>query len=101
MLSVDALKLVGSLQLISNAVMQTIGSSLMWSLAAFVLVALLVDFFAMSKQGAHRVSTREAAIWSLVWVGVSLLFMGWLWWYLGGAGTDEAARSPTPNRWSS
>ena len=73
--------------------MQSIGSPLMWSLfAAFVLVALLVDFFAMSKQGAHRVSTREAAIWSLVWVGVSFVFMGWLWWYLGGAGTDAAAR---------
>jgi tellurite resistance protein TerC len=66
----------------------------MWSLfAAFVLVALLVDFFAMSKQGSHRVGTREAAIWSLVWVGVSFAFMGWLWWYLGGAGTDEAARA--------
>ena len=74
--------------------MQTIGSPLRRSLfAAFVLVALLVDFFAMSKQGAHRVSTREAAIWSLVWVGVSFVFMGWLWWYLGGTGTDEAARS--------
>ena len=66
----------------------------MWSLfAGFTLVALLIDFFAMSKQGAHRVSTRESAIWSLVWVGVSLAFMGWLWWHLGGAGTDEAARS--------
>jgi tellurite resistance protein TerC len=65
----------------------------MWSLfAAFVFIALLVDFFAMSKQGAHRVSTREAAIWSLIWVSVSFVFMGWLWWYLGGAGTDEAAR---------
>jgi tellurite resistance protein TerC len=74
--------------------MQSIGSPLMWSLfATFVLVALLVDFFAMSKQGAHRVSTREAAVWSLVWVGVSFVFMGWLWWHLGGAGTDEAARS--------
>jgi len=73
--------------------MQSIGSPIMWSLfAAFVLIALLVDFFAMSKQGAHRVSTREATIWSLVWVGVSFVFMGWLWWYLGGAGTDEEAR---------
>ena len=81
------------MQLSSKAVMQSIGSPLMWSLfAAFVLVALLVDFFAMSKQGAHRVSTREAAIWSLVWVGVSFVFMGWLWWYLGGTGTDAAAR---------
>ncbi|GHC81611.1 membrane protein [Pseudorhodoferax aquiterrae] len=74
--------------------MQTIGSPLMWSLfAAFVVVALLVDFFAMRKQGAHRVSTKEAAIWSLVWVGVSFVFMGWMWWYLGGTGTDAAARA--------
>ena len=66
--------------------MQSIGSPLMWSLfSAFVLVALLVDFFALSKQGSQRVSTREAALWSLVWVGVSFVFMGWLWWYLGGA----------------
>lgn len=74
--------------------MQSSGSPLMWTLfAAFVLAALVVDFFAMRKQGAHRVSTREAAIWSLVWVGVSFVFVGWLWWHLGGAGTDEAARS--------
>ncbi|MDP3137555.1 MAG: TerC family protein [Burkholderiaceae bacterium] len=74
--------------------MQSNGSLLMWSLfAAVVLAALLVDFFAMRKQGAHRVSTREAAIWSLVWVGVSFVFMAWLWWYLGGASSDETARS--------
>ena len=65
----------------------------MWSLfAAFVLVALFVDFFAMSKQGAHRVGMREAAIWSVIWVGVSFVFMGWMWWYLGGTGPDPAAR---------
>jgi tellurite resistance protein TerC len=73
--------------------MMSIGTPLMWSLfAAFVLIALLVDFFAMSKQGAHKVSTKEAAIWSLLWVMVSFVFVGWLWWYLGGTGTDAAAR---------
>ena len=36
---------------------------------------------------------REAAIWSLVWVGVSFVFMGWLWWHLGGTGTDAAGKS--------
>lgn len=65
--------------------MMTIGTPLMWSLfAAFVFAALFVDFFAMSKQGAHRVSIMEAAIWSLIWVAVSFAFVGWLWWYLGG-----------------
>lgn len=73
--------------------MMSIGTPLMWSLfSAFVLVALLVDFFAMSKQGAHRVSMKEATVWSLIWVAVSFVFVGWLWWYLGGTGTDAAAR---------
>jgi tellurite resistance protein TerC len=64
----------------------------MWTLfAAFVLFALVVDFFAMEKQGAHRVSMKEAAVWSLVWVGVSFLFVGWLWWQLGGLDGDPVA----------
>jgi tellurite resistance protein TerC len=74
--------------------MDSIGSPMMWSLfAAFVLVALLVDFFAMSKQGAHRVSIREAAVWSLIWVGVSFVFLGWLWWYLDANSTREIANA--------
>ena len=74
--------------------MNSIGSPLMWSLfAAFVLVALLVDFFAMSKQGAHRVSIKEAAVWSLIWVGVSFAFLAWLWWYLDSNSTREIANA--------
>ena len=74
--------------------MESIGSPLMWSLfAAFVVVALLVDFFAMSKQGAHRVSIREAAVWSLVWVAVSFVFLGWLWWYLDANTSREIANA--------
>ena len=71
-----------------------IGTPLMWSLfAAFVLVALLVDFFALNKQGAHRVSMKEAAVWSLIWVGVSFVFVGWLWWYLGGLDGNAVAHT--------
>jgi tellurite resistance protein TerC len=71
-----------------------IGTPLAWSLfAAFVLIALLVDFFALNRQGAHRVSMKEAAIWSLIWVAVSFVFVGWLWWYLGGP--DGSATADT------
>jgi tellurite resistance protein TerC len=64
----------------------------MWALfAAFVLVALTVDFFAMSKQGAHRVSIKEAAVWSLIWVGVSFVFLAGLWWYLTANVSREVA----------
>ena len=69
------------------------GTPLMWSLfATFVLIALCVDFFALNKQGAHRVSIKEATIWSLIWVAVSFVFVGWMWWYLGGTNADPALR---------
>jgi tellurite resistance protein TerC len=76
----------------SIACMMTTGTPLMWTLfAAFVVIALLVDFFAMEKQGAHKVSMKEAAVWSLVWVAVSFAFVGWMWWHLGGLDGDPVA----------
>ncbi|HSV80559.1 MAG TPA: TerC family protein [Ramlibacter sp.] len=63
----------------------------MWMVfAALVAAALAVDFFALNRQGAHTVRMREAAIWSVLWVLVSLVFVGWLWWYLGGTSGDPA-----------
>ena len=67
----------------------TEATPMMWALfTAFVAVALIVDFVALRKQGAHVVSMREAAIWSLIWVLVSFAFVGWLWWYAGGTSGD-------------
>ena len=72
--------------------MISVGTPLMWTLfAAFVFIALLVDFLAMNKQGAHRVSIKEAAVWSLIWIAVSFVFCGWFWWYLGGAQGNQVA----------
>ena len=47
-----------------------------------VIVLLAVDFFVLKAQRAHRVSVREAAGWSVVWIAIALAFCGWLWWYL-------------------
>ncbi len=47
---------------------------------AFVLIALFVDFVVLKKQGAHAVSVKEALNWSLVWVGLSLVFNALFWW---------------------
>ncbi len=64
---------------------------LMWVFATVVVVALILDFVVLKKQGAHDVSVREAAIWSAVWVGVSLAFNGLLWWaYAQDQGTAVA-----------
>ncbi|WP_334186367.1 TerC family protein [Noviherbaspirillum sp.] len=73
--------------------MISIGTPLLWTLfTAFVLIALAIDFLALNRQGSHTVSMREATLWSLIWVAVSFVFVGWLWWYLGGTSTDPDAR---------
>lgn len=66
---------------------------MLWAIfGVVVLVALSIDFFATNKQGAHKVSLKEAGLWSAAWVFLSFLFVGWLWWFLGGTGTDPVAR---------
>jgi tellurite resistance protein TerC len=47
---------------------------------AVVLLALLVDFVVLRRQGAHEVSVPEALRWSLLWVALSFAFNGLLWW---------------------
>lgn len=55
----------------------------MWgAFLAFVLGMLLLDLFAFGGGRAHRVSVREAAGWSAVWVFLALLFALGLWAYL-------------------
>jgi tellurite resistance protein TerC len=56
-----------------------------------VSVFLAVDFFVLKVQGAHRVSVKEAATWSIVWISISLAFCGWLWWYIDGLYGREVA----------
>jgi len=60
-------------------------------LALFVIVLLAVDFLVLKAQGAHRVSVREAAGWSVVWIAIALAFCGWLWWYLNARFGRELA----------
>ncbi len=63
--------------------METIGTTWMWAgFAAFVLIALAIDLLVMDKQGAHKVSFREALAWSVVWFLLAFVFVAWLWWYL-------------------
>ncbi len=63
--------------------MTTIGSPLLWSaFAALVVVALLVDLVLMRHGGAHKVTFKEAMLWSIGWVGLALAFNAGLWWYI-------------------
>lgn len=63
--------------------METIGTPWMWAaFFVFVIVMILADLFLLGGRKAHKVSFKEAAIWSLVWVVIALLFALGLWWYL-------------------
>jgi tellurite resistance protein TerC len=66
--------------------METIGTWWMWTgFAVFVLVAIAVDLLVMEKQGAHKVTTKEALTWSLIWFSLAFVFVALLWWYLDGS----------------
>jgi tellurite resistance protein TerC len=57
----------------------------------FVIVALIVDLVVLKSQPGHKVSIKEATIWSLIWFGLSFVFAGLLYWYLGSSGAPDAA----------
>ena len=63
--------------------MESIGTWWMWAaFAAFVVVALIVDLVLLQSKGSAKVSFKEALNWSIVWVVLSFVFNGLLWWYL-------------------
>ena len=74
--------------------METIGTWWMWAgFLAIVLAMLAVDLFATGGGKSHKVSFREAAGWSAVWVGISLGFAAALWFYLDAAMGREIANT--------
>ncbi len=70
----------------------SIGEPWMWAVfIAFVLVMLMLDLFVFGGRKAHKVSVKEAALWSLAWFSLALLFNAGLWWYLNGTAGAEIA----------
>lgn len=63
--------------------MQSISEWWMWlGFFVFVLTTLAVDMFLLGSKKAHRVSTKEALSWVIVWVTLAFTFNLLLWWYL-------------------
>lgn len=72
--------------------MESIASPELWVVFGTVVVAMLaIDIFVVGGGKEHRVSFREAATWSVIWVMVSMLFAMALWWYLEGSAGREVA----------
>lgn len=47
-----------------------------------ILVMLLLDLGVFNKN-SHVVSNKEAITWSVVWIGLSMLFSGFIYYYMG------------------
>jgi len=74
--------------------METIGSLGLWTgFAAIVLLMLGIDLFVVGGGKEHRVGYKEAAIWSIVWISLTLAFAGALWWHLDGTLGREVANT--------
>ena len=72
--------------------LESIATGPMWAgFIAFVVLMLALDLFVFGGNKAHKVSVKEAGIWSLVWVSLALIFNGGLWWYLNGTVGPEIA----------
>lgn len=74
--------------------MHSVGSPLLWGgFALVVIVMLAIDLFLQGRRGAQTMSMKQAAIWSLVWVSISLLFNLLFWWYLSETSGRQVADS--------
>jgi tellurite resistance protein TerC len=63
--------------------MQSIATWWMWSgFGLFVIAMLSIDMFALGRKGAHKVSAKEALVWSFIWFSLALAFGGALWAWL-------------------
>jgi tellurite resistance protein TerC len=72
--------------------LESIATAPMWAgFIAFVVLMLALDLYVFGGNKAHKVSVKEAAIWSVVWVSLALVFNGGLWWYLNGTAGPEIA----------
>ena len=75
--------------------METIAPLWLWlTFAAIVLASLFVDFVVLKKQGAHDIGVKEALNWSLIWIALSFVFNGLLWWAIKDeTGSTELANT--------
>ena len=63
--------------------MESVAHPLMWIFfAVFVLIALAVDLLVLRGSGPHKVTSREALLWSFAWISLALIFNLLLWLYL-------------------
>ncbi|MDS6632773.1 TerC family protein [Klebsiella michiganensis] len=82
--------------------MNTVGTPLLWGgFAVVVVIMLAIDLLLQGRRGAHSMTMKQAAGWSILWVTLSLLFNAAFWWYLvqtEGRAVARPASAGVPHR---
>ncbi|KXH80420.1 MULTISPECIES: TerC/Alx family metal homeostasis membrane protein [Chryseobacterium] len=63
---------------------------LVWGFAVTVVIMLLLDLGVFNKK-SHEVTSKEATIWSIVWISLSMIFSGVVYWVFNQADGHELA----------
>src|SRR3990167_2091244 len=72
--------------------MVSIATPWMWSIFfCLIFFCIFIDIFLMGRYTSHRISGREALIWTGTWFTLALLFNGFLWIYLNETQTLAVA----------
>lgn len=61
----------------------SVGTPLLWGAFLIGVLFMLALDLGVFHKDTHRVTSREALIWSIVWVSLSLAFNGFVWWHFG------------------
>ena len=73
---------------------ETIGNAYLWGgFAIFVLLAMTIDLVILGRRKGQSVTTKEAAVWSILWIVLSFVFAALLWIYLDGSVGREITRA--------
>lgn len=62
---------------------------LVWGFAVTVVIMLLLDLGVFNKK-SHEVSSKEATIWSIVWISLSMVFSGVVYLVFNTDGSPES-----------
>jgi tellurite resistance protein TerC len=60
--------------------MHSIGTGGLWAgFFIFILAILIIDIVVLGRRKSHKISMREAATWTLIWISSALIFNVVLW----------------------
>lgn len=79
-----------------SAHIESVGNWWMWlTFFTLVIVVLLIDLIFVGGGKQHRVSFKEAASWSLIWISLACTFGAGIWWHLDAEFSREIANVKT------